>query len=222
MIKKIRSDKDIAFNYYINANLISLVPGIITIFLINKVVTTFLQYLLFSLITYCIIMFFSLKWSGKNISKNFIIIDTKPIANWTVRYLLFFNLIFLIYMFSSVGYFSLAMLMFVFDILISGIIIYKFTHEFINISSTEEIEQAKKESELNPQNIKSVFWQILNTALLTIAGFILLLLIPCIFYFFITYSVGLPSKIALFLVLIWEVIIIFLSKKFYFDRVKGR
>lgn len=215
-MKRIESNKTVALNYYIGANLVALVPAVLIGVVIGRYTTGPWQYIILEVLLFAPVIYFSFKWSGKNTNKGFVVTDQKSIANWAIGYLLFFTGIVLILSFARFGYISASLIASVLNTLVAGVIIFVLTPKFISITPVDEVERIKQEISNNPKVKQSVGKQILRTAVLTIGGFILLLIAPFVLYFTLTASAHLQNKAALVIVVLWELVIILLAKKFVF------
>jgi hypothetical protein len=214
MVKKLSSIRSVSLTYYIGANLIALTPAIVAVAIVSKFATTPWQYLIYNAILFVPIICFSLKWSSRNINKGYIVLNKKSVTYWSIGFLLFFNISFLMIIFAQIGYISVSMLSSVVNMLIGAILIYVLTPKLIVESSKEDIEAAQAITSSEPA--ASIAKQVFRTALLTFGGFILLLIMPFIGYFLLI-SV-LSWKGALIVIGLYILFVIFLAKRYVFTR----
>ena len=212
MLKKLSSISAVSFTYYIGANLIAFAPALAALAIVSKFATAPWEYVIYNAILFTPIIYFSLKWSSKNINKGYIVLDKKRLTYWYIGFLLFFNISFFLIMFAQIGYISASMVASAVNMLIGSILIYVLTPGLIVESSQEDVRAAQSTTSSEPP--ASIAKQVFRTVLLTLGGFILLLIAPFIGYFLLI-SV-LPWKVALVAMGLYVLLAIFLAKRYIF------
>ncbi len=212
MVKKLSSIRSVSLTYYIGANLIAFAPAIVAVAIVNKLATTPWQYIIYNAILFVPIIYLSLKWSSSNINKGYIVLNKKSVTYWSVGFLLFFNISFLLIIFAQIGYISASILSSVVNMLIGSILIYVLTPRLIVESSQDDIRATRSITSSEPP--ASIAKQVFRTALLTFGGFMLLLIVPFIGYFLLISA--LSWKGALIVIGLYILFVIFLAKRYVF------
>lgn len=184
MPKRLESNKTVALNYYIGANLIAFIPAIIVGIIIGKISTSAWQYILYEIILFVPVIYFAFKWSAKNINRGFVVTDRQSIANWSIGYLLFFSVIVITLSFIRFRYVSVSAIASLLNTIGAGIIIYIFTPKFLLETPAEEIDQIKSEANLDPKK-SGTGKRILKTAGITL---LMGIVVIAIFFMYIIYS----------------------------------
>ena len=138
-MKKNKKNWYIALTYYIYANLLGIVPLVIVSVLINMFANSKWMFAITSIVTSGFIYYFALKISSKNINKNYIIPKVSEIVTWTLYYLIILNGIGIFIFIKSQGYLSMNSLVSIVNVILSAIIIEKFSKSFLIESKQGEV-----------------------------------------------------------------------------------
>lgn len=169
---------NIALVYYVLANLIAIVPLIAVGVIAAKLSGGTWERLVYTLILNIPITILALKLSAKNIARNYLVTDPQKILSWAIGYLIVLNFIFLVVSFLKTGYDSGIILRGALIVLEAAVLYYIFTPKFLKASPKEEV--ASSTSVIQKETGGQIGKRILKTALLTIGGFILLIIILAI------------------------------------------
>jgi hypothetical protein len=210
MIKKTASDNTIAFTLYLTFNLISFVPLFFVTLLAGTVTKNPFLFILINSLLAIPVAFFALKYAIKSINKQYVITNKKRIVSFVLRYLVILNGLVILLNCFSVGYLSVSMAAGVFLVITAAVVIYKFAFNQLQESTPEEIATLpvfKKESSV----LRQIGWAVL----LSILGFIFLLIVPLVGFVFLNGKVGQIVWLAL---VCYLAITIFLFKKIFFNK----
>ena len=167
-------------------------------------------YILINCLLVTPVPYLALKFSAHNLNKNYVIPDKSNIISLVLKYFLVINGLFIIGHYFYAGYLMASMIVGVFTIIWVTVILYQFAPKFIQESSPEEITGS---ADLVKE--PSILKRVIRTSLLTIFGFIFLLVAPFIGYILISEKYG---NITWLIAIIYFVVVISLFKILFFNR----
>ena len=173
MVKKLSPAWNVGLLYYVVVNLISIVPLLGAYYWIGRSVRTPATALVLSIIALAAITIGAVKLSAMNINKQYLLAATDGVRNWALGYLVVFNGLLILARYrrdANSGVLGFGVL----SVVIVALVYFFLTPRFVQVSSSTEIasaDQAPKEGG------KKVATGILKVAGLTIAAFILLIII---------------------------------------------
>ena len=182
---------NIALTYYITANLFALIPVVLASFLVAKIATQIWQIFFFTLVFDALGIFGAFKFSADNINKHYIVLEKKKVIRWSMGYLLFFNFIYLTFVFIQTGA-SLLSVLSSLVIIETALINYVVGSSYIKVNPEDERESHQDNATLPKE--ESALKNVLRTTLLIISGIVPVLIAPFFLFWVLSVNTNLSSR----------------------------
>lgn len=206
MTKKRASDSGVAFTLYYTFGLFSWIPALIVTWIASKFATDAISYIFLYSLPFLPISYFALKYATTSVNKNYIITNKDIISSLLLKYLLLLGGLVMGLSAYLTGYISAGWIAAALGIIFTATVMYKFAPGLIQESTREEVHSSVN-STPEPHLLKRTG----QTALLTMLGFVIFVIIPLIGVLFFGEQLGQTAWLVL---IAYYVIGIFLFGKF--------